>query len=865
MRALLTRCGRIARRWALPAAVCLALAGALSLAATDVPDDQTGPPSVVDVPAPELTPESLEARIARVKASKDLDEATRAQLLELYEDALTQLQLMRDAAALAAQFKKERDEVPARLEAMRAELAKAPVETAAALLPDATVAQLEQMLAQEEAALEAAKGRVAELDAESKRRSDRRAEIAELVAAAKQRLAEIAAAVDAKPGAEEDPESVVAKRLLLLARKAAIEAEVEAYAQELLSYDARRELLPLRRDLAAREVSQGEKLVKAWRQAVDERRRSEAERDAQRAQEARRVAAQAHPAVHALAQRNAELAERRTGPEGLAAKVAAASKRLEAVEGELNRLTAQFSKLEERVKAGRRTRAAGRFLIRKRADVPDVRKHRRSLKARQVTISEAQLELIELEDEREQLGDAEWLYEETLSAVGPSVDEATRQDFEEQARELLRTRREYLDALIGDYRTYLDKLDDLDSKDEQLIAKSEEYARYIEERILWLQSTSALRPVTFAEAWEALLWLASPAGWGQALRAMWKDLTGAPVLFVTAVLLLAALVFYRGRLRRELLRTSEMLLPSGGDRFYPTLKALWLTLLTAAPWPLILVFAGWRLSARVEAPEFVGALGAGLRRTAAIYFVLEALRGACRPGGLADKHFRMQKDAAHELRKYVGYYTVIVLPLILVGVTVESQSNVAWADSLGRLALIAATAALSTFVGVALRPGGRVLGSALARHREGWLYRFRYVLFAAAVGIPAAGAFLAALGYYYTAQQLRERMLMTVLLLLGALLAHAMTARWLLVVRRRLIAGRAPERAADVEEAQDLFALSLQTRRFLRAILGFVVLIAFWLIWADVLPALGILRRVQLWSVGAGEGATIVTVADLAL
>ncbi|MHC4592053.1 MAG: hypothetical protein ACYS8L_05075, partial [Planctomycetota bacterium] len=642
LEALLGSCvqqDRVSRRL-LSLVVCLALGSGLCLAANDVADDQMGPPSAVDAPAPELTPESLEARIALVKASTDLDEVARAQLLELYEQAVAQLQLARDAAALASQFQKERGEAPARLEAMRAELAKAPVETAPEILPDATVAQVDQMLAQKEAALEAARSRAAELDAESKRRSDRRAEIADVVAAARQRLAEIAAAVDAKPGPDETPESVVAKRFLLLARKAAIEAEVGAYAEELLSYDARRELLPLRRDLAVREVSQSERSVKAWRQAVNERRRSEAERDVQRAQEARRTAAQAHPAVHALAQRNAELAERRTGPEGLAARVAAASKRLEAIEGELTRLTAQFSKLEERVRAGRRTRAAGRFLIRKRADVPDVRKHRRSLKARQVTISEAQLELIELEDEREQLGDAEWLYEQTLSAVGPSVDETTRRDIEEQTRELLRTRREYLDALIGDYRAYLDKLDDLDSKDEQLIAKSEEYARYIEERILWLQSTSALRPVTFAEAWEALRWLASPAGWGQALRALWRDLTGAPVLFVTAVLLLATLLLYRGRLSGELLHTSEMLLPSAGDRFYPTLKATGLTLLTAAPWPLILMFAGWRLGARVEAPEFVGALGAGLRRTAAIYFVLEALRGACRPGGLADKHFR---------------------------------------------------------------------------------------------------------------------------------------------------------------------------------------------------------------------------------
>lgn len=65
----------------------------------------------------------------------------------------------------------------------------------------------------------------------------------------------------------------------------------------------------------------------------------------------------------------------------------------------------------------------------------------------------------------------------------------------------------------------------------------------------------------------------------------------------------------------------------------------------------------------------------------------------------------------------------------------------------------------------------------------------------------------------------------------------------------------------------DLDAVNEQTLRLLQAGLYFLALIGVWGIWSDVLPALGILEQVSLWTqtitVDGAESIVPVTLADL--
>jgi potassium efflux system protein len=138
-------------------------------------------------------------------------------------------------------------------------------------------------------------------------------------------------------------------------------------------------------------------------------------------------------------------------------------------------------------------------------------------------------------------------------------------------------------------------------------------------------------------------------------------------------------------------------------------------------------------------------------------------------------------------------------------------------------------------------------------------------------------------GYTYTTYVLAYRLRETVILFLEVLIMGAMLQRWFLLSRRRIAdqqeeAKRAEEeRVASTENATsppidvaamqqpsiDLKALDLQSRQMLKVVVVVWMTIGLWSIWADVLPALGVLDNYLLWTVEAGDTVREITMRNL--
>ena len=120
----------------------------------------------------------------------------------------------------------------------------------------------------------------------------------------------------------------------------------------------------------------------------------------------------------------------------------------------------------------------------------------------------------------------------------------------------------------------------------------------------------------------------------------------------------------------------------------------------------------------------------------------------------------------------------------------------------------------------------------------GWLKPLQITWRPAVTALPAILAVLAAVGYYYTAQQSALRILQTVAMMLAVLTLGGITRRWLLVNRRRLAREQAKQRRAQIlaavetdsaapptpelaDDTVDLAALSEQTQTLVRTFLGF--------------------------------------------
>ena len=893
-------------RWRVLASIllCLVLSAAVVVAgeqAADAPGEPASEEKEEETPAaaPALSVESLQQQIEEIKAREGLDEERKKELLDAYESALTNLQKAKEAAAAAASFAKQVSEAPTLQEKVKKDIAALPEEPKVEIPADATLTQLEQQLAAAEAELQAATNKAAELDEESKQRAEKRQEIPKLLAAAREDLAEVEQKLAAEAAPEGAPDTTDAQRAVLVTRQQMLKRQIEKYNAQLRSYDATPELLAARKDLAAARISLAKKRVAALQEAVNEERRQEAEMAAEEAREARRQAAQAHPALREAAEANAALAEQRTGPDGLTNQIESVSNRLESINSKLTELKSDFESVEENVEAAGLTKAIGLLLLKKRGELPDLRDHRRQIKKRQPEISRAQFELLQLEEQRADLADLEAAVDEVMEKVEPSLSERKREDIRAEARKLLETRRQLLDSLIGDYNTYFSKLIDLDLKQQDLVDQAEQYANYINERILWVQSTSAIGAETFKSSWEAGAWLVTPAHWTEILQTLVKDFRSNPGLSAAATLLLILLVIYHYKARSHLGAIGDRVRKARTDNFIYTIEALLITAAAASAWPAVLGYLGWRLGSYLGAPESVQAVAAGLRQTAGAFFVLEFIRTSCWPSGLADYHFRARDKSLQAVRRHLPWLMLVVLPAVFVTATLGWQSEQVRAETFGRFAFMAGMLAVSAFVLVVLRPTGPAMEQALNRYRESVLYRLRYVWYFVAVAFPLSLVVLAAFGYYYTAQELEARLQWTVLLALGAWLFNGLVVRWLMIARRRLAIQKlqerrrreAEEKKKEQEEAESpaeealpqpqepeesIYAMNRQSRKFLHAFVALAVLLGLWFIWSGVLPALAALDRIELWSVtAAAEGETAaqgivettipITVADLAL
>jgi potassium efflux system protein len=828
-------------------------------------------------PRPALTLGDLQLRLKQVEEAPGLTEETKAQVVSLYKQAIQQLEIAEQWAAKVGQLEAARQEAPANLKAIQEELAVPLGEPVPQIPPDTTRAELEQRLRQVQSDLDAERKSLGEWERESDRRTARRKEIPELVTAVKTRLEKLTEA-SPSPGPEQAAEVRPAQQALTEARRLAAERELDAYASELLSYDARRELLQVRLDRATRRVAYLEKLAAAWQAVVQERARRESELALR---EAREQLKRAHPAIRPLAEGREQLALR-------ARKLQDESRRLDArlssTRAMLDTVSQDFEKIVRRVDATGLTNAIGQLLRKHRGDLPNLRPYAYSLRQLKDRISAAQLAMMEYEDRRVELVNVDEIVAEIMTAVDPGTSESKREMIRQAAEETVIALRSDLGNLLKDYDLLFEKLVDLDGQERELVDTIQRFDEYVDEKILWVKSSMLPKLADLRHGREALQWLLAPENWREAIASVvntFRERPGSSAIFFALVL---ALWILSPRLAYVIRHDGENVPKPAQDSMGRTIRVLVATAGLTARWPATLWFLAWVIALPTDESEFAAAVASGLQVTAIVMLTLESLRQVARSNGLGEKHFRWNARAMGALKRHLAWLTVVLAPTFLTFATLDAQTLEASKDSLGRLTFSIAFLAIALFAHRALRPTGPMLVPALQRQADSWLYRLRHVLYALGVALPFALVIAAIVGYYYTSLYLGMRFIETVWLLLGLLVVRALVHRWLLLQLRRRALDEARQRDAlrqqqaegeaaapaeheaitIPEDKLELAAINKQTRQLIRVALVVVGVIAAWGIWAETLPALGIFREVTLWtmtqqaseSVPATDGAT---------
>ncbi|MFW6189064.1 MAG: mechanosensitive ion channel domain-containing protein [Planctomycetota bacterium] len=827
---------------------------------------------------PEVKPEALQSRIRRIEEAADLQPEVKDELLKEYRAALESAQQVRQARSEAEDFEQQASAAPERLQQLKSEIdqPEQPVEEPPGGL---ALDELRERLAAKEAELKAARDRLEELKRERQQRAERRRQLPAEQGKWQSELQDLRQKL-AGPLAE-DPVLAAARRSRALARRDALEAKLDRSDEELASYEARSGLLEARIKHAEQRVERARKVVERWQQAVERRATQEAEAAA------RKVAAEAAevpPALKETARENRQLADLRVR---VTEEGHEAGRKLAQIVEQEKSLSEELAKARSRVEEDGLTRAMGSYLRRKRGEMPEVSGHLRKFRSRQQELAEARVKLFELRQQLQGLQDLDAGVDRAMERLGNGLNEQQRQRLRRTVRDLLTTRRETLEKLASEYEeVYTSNLAQLNTAELQLVETIREYREFIDTNILWFRSSTGLSTKSLPQMAEAGAWLAAPGNWHRLGGGLLADARRLPLVYALALLAVAALLVFRRRVRAGLLSSGRKVVRMESDSFLYTLAALALSALLAAPIPLLLAFVGWRLVSALQGTDFTTALGHGLQAAAIAYLTIDLLRVVCTEEGLFDRHFRWRTRPLLEFRRNLTWLLPVLIPVVFLAASLRAQPNQLWAESLGRISLMVALVVAAVFILRVLRFRGGILQETLENKSEGWLNRLRWFWYLGAALVPVALAVAVGAGWYYTGVVLSIRMVDTVWLLLAVVVVYELLLRWLFIQRRQLALEKARQRReaqeaereegaerpaeeggeVQVEEPEvSLYTSSAQTLQLLRSLYWFAVLLVLWGVWNNVLPALSVLKEVELESdlpiTLAGVGLAIVVTA----
>jgi potassium efflux system protein len=833
-----------------------------------------------------ISSEQIESAIAAVEAREGLDDETRARVIDLLRDAQAQLQNMKSSQAAAAAFTESLRTAPAETERLRQlldEEAPEPTPDSLGIDEKTPLTDLEQALATKIAEVAALQARLADLESQESTKAERPARARERINELRDGMDAISAVVESAPPPGELTIVTDARRLAAELRLDARTAELNRLDQEIVSNRARLELTRAQRDIAARTLSGLRREVEVLQAAVNAKRQQSATQVLQETALAELAAADKHPVVRELAVGNAELTRELPA---VAAEIERVTDELSNIEEQAREIEQNLARSRQRLEVGGVTQAIGRLFVEERRNLPQVSQYRAEVRARRQTLSAIGLAQVRIEEQRRDLTAFENRVEEAMSTARKDVfDDVELQSIREEVESLLRSRRDLLGQVAATYTSYIRALGDLDVAQRRLLDAAEEYKQFLDQHLLWIPSASVfwLKDIRVLPA--AIAWVTSPTSWAETVGDVAEAFRYSPFSMAAALLLLAIVFLPRRMLARRFKEISSKVGRLSTDNIGLTLQALAISVLRALPIPVLFAVVAWALTRSPQHSDFTVAVAQALIATAPFLYNTLLFRILCAKDGVMQVHFGWSKDRLPIIRKQLDRLTVVGVPIVFAAVLSYGAPLPEYRESLGRVAFVVIMGIFSGVIHALLHPTRGVAAAYYASRPSLWTSRLRWLWYLLGAGSPMLLALAALVGYLYTAATLTGHLIDTFWLALAIIVVNLVITRWLALTKRKIawqmaIKEREAREASGEEQAEsevpvveskplDLDAVDQQSSRLFNAGLFFVGAIAAWGIWSEVVPALGVLDQVSLWSQSTtidGEEAIVpVTLADLLL
>ncbi len=843
-----------------------------------------------------VSQEQIETAIAAIEARDGLDDETRSSVIETLRDAQAQIQNAASHVAATAEYAGALTNAPTETARLRELLAAPPP---AAPTPDSLgidestpLAELEQSLARTRASLSSAETALSDLEKQINAEQDRPAQARQRIEELRASRAELEqiAGTDPAPG-----ENALLGEARVLAARTSIgaqTAEIGRLEEELSSHSVRLELLRAQRDMQARQVADERRSAAVLQVAVNAARQNDALRLLSEAALTELSVADKHPAVQAIA---AETVAFGSELPTVVADIERVTAQLDDVAAQSREIEQALTVSRQRLEVGGISQAIGRLFLEEKRNLPQVSQHRQRVRERRRLLADIGLAQVRIEEERRALTPIGTRVETIMSEVAADdTDAAELEAIQADVQRLLADRRELLVQMARTYTTYLRALSDIDIAEKRLLKVAEEYKTFLDQHLLWTPNAPVINAQTIKDTGPATAWMLSPASWLDAAEDFANTTPMHPVVLGLVLVFLATYVLIHRRLRRSMKAINEKVGRLSTDSILLTLQALGLSAVFALPVPLALGTIGWVLRNAPDSAAFSQAVAVALAGTAPFLYNVRLLRVLAGPAGVLRVHFNWRDDGLPKIRQQLDFLIAFGVPIVFVTILAYLSPEPADRDSVGRLAFVALMVVFGLFFYRLADPRSGLVKDYYDRYPDRWHSRLKWLWYLLEIGTPAALAILALLGFLYTAVTLTGQFVDTVWLALSIVLINLVVLRWLSLTKRKLALQRALEareaRLAELAEEHkaegaehegqdgppiperkpvDLDDVDQQTRRLLQSGLFVLGVLGTWGIWSDVLPALGVLEEVTLWSETVTvNGQTVVkptTLADLLL
>ena len=830
-----------------------------------------------------LTIELVQGWIQQLQADLTLAPLQKQALLPIYEAIRVELQSKSDNERLAKELAANAEAAPNTTSEMKRRKETPPARDliSESALRSYQLQALQELLQTQKTNLQAALDGRTKAEADMSAREARKKDLPKLIAEDRAKLLELNEKLAVPPSTldAQEPRVREAETLLLRAQIAASTEKIRKREQELRVYEAEAELLPLRKAVFLADERHFQVRVKEIVDELNKRRETKIE------DEKRKADALAASAPIELKSMSDRLVKRASEWLELAKRNTAIELEIEQSNTKLKFWEERYRIMTERSQASREQLFGvinswnGLLLRRHSNELPDVGKMQKQLTEHLTRMQQTETLIIELEDWKNQSASAQFDSPEFTSNSLPLTSGPLTPGLLPQADRLLLAERELINNFTVDAKNFSDNLYTLSESKQATIRLVQKYRAFIDQHILWIRSASPVSRTDAAHLWPAIQYFFDFRKWKETAFILGVELQEKlwqPFVFI---LLWGILVFNNSKMRRVLADLGEQANRSTLMDFTPTAKAVVLCLLLSVPWPMLMLYLGYRLQQGGSPQSFTDSLGLGLMVAARYFYPLEIIRQVCRAGGLAEKHFDWSQRITRLIRRQLRWLIDLGVPTAAVCAFFFNLGEDRFEHSLGRLCFAVLMFLCSLFLSTVFRPNQGVFKEYLFNHPGGWADRLRYFWYFGLLLGPLLLCFNSLSGYQYTALRLSMLWHTTIVTLIGLFLLYQIMRRWLLLSRRKIMTDQARQRLEQVQNRDlnsvigntmvtpmigsesgvqesvrgskqlDLAEINAQTLRLSVSVLVVVAIVSMGYIWSGVLPAVNVLNSITLWTV----------------